>query len=143
MYSTLNQGKSVIAKRSIRILITKSYKYMTVISKNVYIDKLDNIVNEYNNTHHRTIKMKLVDIKDNRYILTFLRKLMKKTLNSKLVKMLEYQKIKIFLLKDTLQIGLKKFLWLKKLKILFHGHMLLAILMVKKLLEDFMKKKKM
>ena len=110
MYSTHNEGKSVIAKRFIRILITKSYKYMTVISKNVYIDKLDNIVNEYNNIHHRTIKMKLVDIKDNRYILTFLRKLMKKTLNSKLVKMLEYQKIKIFLLKDTLQIGLKKFL---------------------------------
>ena len=44
IYSTHNEGKSVIAKRFIRILITKSYKYMTVISKNVYIDKLDNIV---------------------------------------------------------------------------------------------------
>ena len=41
---------------------------MTLISKNVYIDKLDDIVNEYNNTYHRTIKMKPVDIKDNTYI---------------------------------------------------------------------------
>ena len=41
---------------------------MTSISKNVYIDKLDDIVNEYNNTYHRTIKMKPVDVKDNTYI---------------------------------------------------------------------------
>ena len=42
---------------------------MTVISKNVCIDKLDDIVNEYNNTYHRTIKMKPVDVKDNTYII--------------------------------------------------------------------------
>ena len=41
---------------------------MTLISKNMYIDKLDHIVNEYNNTYHRTIKMKPVDVKDNTYI---------------------------------------------------------------------------
>ena len=41
---------------------------MTSVSKNVYIDKLDDIVNEYNNTYHRTIKMKPVDVKDNTYI---------------------------------------------------------------------------
>ena len=41
---------------------------MTAISKNVYIDKLDDIVDEYNNTRHRTIKMKPVDVKDNTYI---------------------------------------------------------------------------
>ena len=41
---------------------------MAAISKNVYIDKLDDIVDEYNNTYHRTIKMKLVDVKDNTYI---------------------------------------------------------------------------
>ena len=46
----------------------KNYKYMTSISKNVYIDKLDDIVNEYNNTYHRTIKMKPVDVKDIAYI---------------------------------------------------------------------------
>ena len=63
-----NERKSVVAERFIRILKTKIYKYMTSISKNVYIDKLDDIVNEYNNTYHRTIKMKPVDVKDNTYI---------------------------------------------------------------------------
>ena len=68
MYSTNNEGKSVIAERFIRTLKNKIYKYMTSISKNVYIDKLDDIVDEYNNTYHRTIKMKPVDVKDNTYI---------------------------------------------------------------------------
>ena len=48
--------------------MAKAYKYMTSISKNVYIDKLDDIVNEYNNTYHRTIKMKSVDLKSNKFI---------------------------------------------------------------------------
>ena len=68
MYSTRNEGKSVVAERFIRILKTKIYKYVTPISKNVYIDKLDDIVDEYNNTYQRTIKMKPVDVKDNTYI---------------------------------------------------------------------------
>ena len=68
MYSMHNEGKSVVAERLIRTLKTKIYKYMTSVSKNVYIDKLDDIVNEYNNTYHRTIKMKPVDVKDNTYI---------------------------------------------------------------------------
>ena len=68
MYSIHNEGKSVAAERFIRTLKTKIYKYMTSVSKNVYIDKLDDIVNEYNNTYHRTIKMKPVDVKDNTYI---------------------------------------------------------------------------
>ena len=68
MYSIHNEGKSVVAERFIRILKNKIYKYMTAISKNVYINKLDDIVNEYNNTYHRTIKMKPVDVKDNTYI---------------------------------------------------------------------------
>ena len=68
MYSTNNEGKSVVAERFIRTLKSKSYKYMTLISKNVYIDKLDGIVNEYNNTYHTTIKMKPIDVKDNTYI---------------------------------------------------------------------------
>ena len=63
MYSTHNEGKSVIAGRFIRTPKNKIYKYMTSISKNVYINKLDNIVNEYNNTYHTTIK-------DNTYINT-------------------------------------------------------------------------
>ena len=68
MYSIYNEGKSVVAERFIRTLKTKIYKYMTSISKNVYIDKLDDIVNEYNNTYHKTIKMKQADVKDNAYI---------------------------------------------------------------------------
>ena len=68
IYSIHNEGKSVVAERFIRTLKTKIYKYMTSISKNVYIDKLDDIVDEYNNTYHRTIKMKPIDVKDNTYI---------------------------------------------------------------------------
>ena len=68
MYSTNNEGKSVIAERFIRTLKNKIYKYMTSISKNVYIDKLGDIVDEYNNTYHTSIKMKPVDVKDNTYI---------------------------------------------------------------------------
>ena len=65
MYSTHNEGKSVVAERFIRTLQNKIYRYMTSISKNVYIDKLDDIVDEYNNTYHTTIKMKPADVKDN------------------------------------------------------------------------------
>ena len=63
MYSTRNEGKSVVSERFIRTLMSKIYKYATSISKDVYIDKLDDIVNEYNNTYHSTIKMKPADVK--------------------------------------------------------------------------------
>ena len=72
-----------VAERLIRTLKTKIYKCMTSISKNVYIDQLDDIVNEYNNTCHKTIEMKPVDVKDNTYI-DFIKKLMIKILNLKL-----------------------------------------------------------
>ena len=68
MYSIHNEGKSVFAERFIRTLKTKIYKHMTSVSKNVYINKSDDIVGEYNNTYHRIIKMKPVDVKDGRYI---------------------------------------------------------------------------
>ena len=68
MYSTNNEGKSVIAERFIRTLKNKIYKYMTSISKNVYTDKLDDIVRKYNSTYHTSIKMSPVDVKDNTYI---------------------------------------------------------------------------
>ena len=63
MYSTHNEGKSVVAEIFIRILKKKIDKYMTSISKSVYIDKLHDIVNKYNNTYHRTFKMMRVDVK--------------------------------------------------------------------------------
>ena len=68
MYLTHNEGKSVVAGRFFRTLKNKIYKHMNSISKNVYIDKLDDIVNEYDNTYHRTIKMKPVDVKIYIYI---------------------------------------------------------------------------
>ena len=68
MYSTHNEGKSVVAERFIRTLKNKIYKHMTSILENMYIDRLDDIVNEYSNTYHRTIKMKPIDVKDNTYI---------------------------------------------------------------------------
>ena len=58
MYSTYNEAKSVVAERFIRTQKNKIFKHMTAISKNVYFDVLDDIVNRYNNTVHRTIKMK-------------------------------------------------------------------------------------
>ena len=66
MYSTHNEGKSFFAERFIRIL--NNNIYMTSILKNVYIDKLDDIVNKYNNGYHSTIKMKYVDVKSTAYI---------------------------------------------------------------------------
>ena len=68
MYSTHNEGKSVIDERFLKTLNNKIYKYITSISKNVYIDKLDDIVDKYYNAYHRTIKMKPVDVKPSTYI---------------------------------------------------------------------------
>ena len=68
MYLTHNERKSVIniAKRFLRTLKNEIYKYMNSVSKNVYIDKLDDTANKYNNTYHSTIKMKPVDVKSNK-----------------------------------------------------------------------------
>ena len=68
MYSTYNEGKSVVAERFIRTLKNKLYKHMTTIGKNVYYDVLDDAVNEYNNTKHNTIKMKPKDVGDNKRV---------------------------------------------------------------------------
>ena len=67
MYSTYNEGKSVVAERFIRTLKNKIFKHMAAISKNVYFDVLDDIVNKYNNTVHRTIKMKPIDVMGDSY----------------------------------------------------------------------------
>ena len=62
MYSTYNEGKSVVAKRFIGTLKNKIFKHMTAISKDVYFHMLDDIVDKYNNTVHRIIKMKPIDV---------------------------------------------------------------------------------
>ena len=122
MYSIHNEGKSVVAERFIRTLKTKIYKYMTSISKNVYIDKLDDIVNKYNNTYHSTIKMKPVDVKSNTYINS------SKEINDKDIK---------FKIGDIVRVTKYKNISAKDY---VHGHMLLVILKAKKLLERFTKK---
>ena len=68
MYSTHNEGKSVVAERFIRTLEKKIYQYMMSMSLKVYIDNLADIVNEYSNTYYRMIKMKTVDVKSSTYI---------------------------------------------------------------------------
>ena len=68
MYSAHNEGKSVVAERFIRALKNKIYEYITSVSKNVYIHKLDDIVNKYSNTYQSTIKMKPVDVKSSTYV---------------------------------------------------------------------------
>ena len=109
MYSIHNEVKSVVTERFIRTLRNKIDKYITAISKNVYIDKIDDIVNEYNNTFHRTIKMKHVDVKDSTYI-DFEKDVNDKGPNFKVGDCVRISKYKIFFLKDIHQIGLKKFL---------------------------------
>ena len=74
MYSIYNEGKSVVAARFIGTLKNTIYKYMTSISKNVYIDKLDDIVNKYNNMYYRTIKIKPVGEKNQAHIFALIKK---------------------------------------------------------------------
>ena len=68
MYSTYNEGKSVVAERFIRKLKNKLYKHMAATGKNVYYDVLDDVVNKYNNTKRSTIKMKPIDVKSNKRV---------------------------------------------------------------------------
>ena len=137
MYSTNNEEKSVIAERFIRTIKNKTYKYM--IPKNVYIEKLDDIVKKYNNTYHTSIKMKPVDVKDNTYI-DFKKEVNDKDPKFKIGDHVRISKYKNIFAKGICQIGQRKYLLLVKSKILCHGHMFLMILMVKRLLLHFMKK---
>ena len=114
IYSTYNEGKSVVAERCIRTLKNKIFKHMTAISRNIYFDMLGDIVDKYNNTVHRTIKVKPIEVSNDYY--AEYDEYPNKILDLKLVTMLEFLTIKTFLLKDIPQIGQKKFLLLIKLK---------------------------
>ena len=113
MYSTFNEAKSVVVEIFIRALKNKLYKHMTATGKNVYYDVLDEVVNEYNNTKHNTIKMKpkMSDIIIKEYILM---SIIKKIVDLKWVIELEYLNSKIYLLKYILLIGAKKYLLIIK-----------------------------
>ena len=67
MYLTHSAGKSVVVETFIRTLTNKIYKHMTAISKNIYFDFLNDIVDRYHNTYHRTIQTKPIDIRDNSF----------------------------------------------------------------------------
>ena len=113
------------------------HKYMTSISKNMYIDNIIDIAHKYINTYHITIKMKLADVKSNTYIDSG-KGMKQKYPEFKIGDTVRgYQNIKIFLQNAMFQVGLKTFFWLKKLKTLYRGNILLAILKAKKLLEPF------
>ena len=86
MYSTFNEGKSVVAEKCIRTLKNKIFKHITATSKNLYIDMLNDIVNKYNNTVRKTIKIKPIDVTGDSY-LNIKKILIKKVLNLKLVTM--------------------------------------------------------
>ena len=67
MYSTYNEGKSVVAEWYIKTLKNKIFKHMATVSKKVCFDVLDDIVDKYNNTSHKTIKMKPIYVKSDFY----------------------------------------------------------------------------
>ena len=116
VYSTDNEGKSVIAERFIRTLKNKIYNDMTLIYKNMYIGKLNDIVNKQNDTYQSTIQLMPVEVELSTYI-DLDKKNNKEDPEFKVgdhVIMQEDKNIKIFLQKAMFQIGLKKYLWLEK-----------------------------
>ena len=107
-YLSPNKENFFVDEGFIRTLKNKIYNYMTSISKNVCSDKLYDIENKYNSIYHKTIKMKSVDVNPNTYI-DFNKKFSEVGPKFKVVIMFKYQKVKIFLQKVRLLIGLKNF----------------------------------
>ena len=125
MYSAYNEGKSVVAEIFIRNLKNKLFKHMTAVSKNVYFDVLDDIVNKYNNTVHKTIKMKPIDVTSDSYA-ECNEDSNEKDLKFKVGDHVRISKYKNIFAKGYTANCQKKHLSLVKLKIQFHGLMLLV-----------------
>ena len=138
MYSTNNEGKFVIAERFIKTLKNKIYKYMTSISKNVYIDKLDDIVKKCNNTYHTSIKMKPVDVKDNTYI-DFKKEVNDKNHKFKVGDHVRISKYKNIFAKEYMPTWSEEIFIIKKIKNTVPGTYVLNDLNGEKLLVHFMK----
>ena len=103
------------------MLKNKTFKHMTALSKNVYFDVLDDIINKYNNAVHRSIKMKQTDVTSGSYA----KYNGDSNVTNPKLKIGDHVRIsnrRTFLLKDTLKIGQQKFFLLAKLKIQFRGH---------------------
>ena len=139
MYSTFNEGKSVVAERFIRTLKNKIYKHMTAISKNVSYDALEDIVNKYKNTVHRTIKIKPIDVTNNSFV-KYNEESNKKYPKFKVGDHVRISKFKNIFAKRYTPNWSEEVFIVVKLIIQSLGLMLLVIWMVKKYLEAFMKK---
>ena len=137
--STHNEGKSIAAERFIRTLKNKIHKYMTSISKNLYIYKSGDMVNKYNNTYPKKIKMKPVHLKSDTYI-NFSKKTNDKDPKFKIDGIVRISKCKTIFGNSYFPNWCEEFFWLKKLKKLFRGQFLLVILKVKQLFKCFAKK---
>ena len=109
MHSRHNEGKSIVAERFIRTLKNKIYKDMTAVSKNVYFDVLEDIVDKYNNTYRRTNKMKPIDVKNNSFA-KYNEESNEKDPRFKIGDHVRISKYKIIFVKNMLLIGVKKFL---------------------------------
>ena len=122
MYAIYSEGKSVVAERVIRTLKNKILKQMTAVSENVYLNVFDDIVDEYNNTVHRTVK--LIDVTSDCYA-EYDEDSNEKDPKFNVGDHVRISKYKNIFVKDTFNIGQKKFLLLVKLKIQFCELMLL------------------
>ena len=139
MYSAHNEGKSVVLAKFIRTLKNKMYKYMTPVSKNLYIDNIDDTVHKNNNKYHRTIKVKPVDVKSSTYIDS------SEGINDEDPKfnigdIVRISKYKNTFAKSYVPNWCEEIFVIKKVKNTCRGYMLLVILVEKKLLERFTKK---
>ena len=122
MYSTHNEGKPVVAEIFVRALKNKIYKYMTSVSKNLYIDKLDDIVNKYNNAYHNKIQMKPGDVKSSAHIDSS-KENNDKDPNFKVVDIAGISNYKNIFAKGSASNWYEEVFVIKKLKILYRGHM--------------------
>ena len=120
MYPTYNKAKSVVSERFIRTL-KSIFKHMTAISKNVCFDVLDNIVDKYNKTVHRSIKMKPIDVTSNSYA-EYSGDSNRKDPKFKVGDHVRISKYKNIFAKGYTQNWSEKLLLLVKLKIQFRGH---------------------
>ena len=139
MYSTINRGKFVVVERFIGTLKIKIYKDMAAVSKNVYIDKVDEIVYKYNKTYQRATKMKPTNVNQGTYIDYGIRN-NDKDAKFKVGDCGRIPKYKNIYLKDYTPNWSKEVFVIKKEKILNHKHTLSAILTIKRLLECSMEK---
>ena len=125
MYSTYNKGKSVVAQRFIKTLKNKIYKHMNAVSKKCFFYFLNDIVDQYNNTYDRTIKMKLIDVKPDSYAKCSVES-NEKDPKFQVAGHIRISKNKNIFDKEYAPTWSGKILWSAELKAQFHGLMLLV-----------------